>query len=158
MDLISEINTGRRRSIVDAIEDPIAKPESTSQGRGVPKGSDAFQEALTLAYDDMRKKKKLEKSKSEQYQSDEDFSDEERDVVRDIDTFRKFSVDFSSKRSGGQHSKIVRSELNPRSRILSEGSPPPIVEMHHQKKLSRRHTIGTIQVPLQPPRNDNDRK
>jgi hypothetical protein len=39
----------------------------------------------------MRKKKKLEKSKSEQYQSDEDFSDEERDVVRDIDTFRKFS-------------------------------------------------------------------
>ena len=83
MDLISELNTGRRRSIADAIDDPTARPESTHLTRGFPKGSDAFQEALTLAYDDMRKKKKLEKSKSEQHESDEDFSDEERDV-RDL--------------------------------------------------------------------------
>jgi hypothetical protein len=46
MDLISEINTGRRRSIVDAIEDPIAKPESTSQGRGVPKGSERLNHSI----------------------------------------------------------------------------------------------------------------
>lgn len=154
MDLISEINCGRRRSLADVIENPLARPESTSLSRGVPKGSDAFQEALTLAYDDMRKKKKLEKSKSEQHESDEDFSEEERDVVRDIDTFRKFSMDFSSKRSG-QHQKVVRTEPSPRPRILSEGSSQ---STHPEKKLNRRHTIGTIQVPFNESPSMNARK
>ncbi|VDI73985.1 Hypothetical predicted protein [Mytilus galloprovincialis] len=149
MDLISELNTGRRRSIVDAIDDPVPRPDSSAMNKGVPKGSNIFQEALTLAYDDMRKKKKLEKSKSEQYESDEDFSDEERDVVRDIDTFRKFSMDYSAKRNAG-HPRISRVEVSPRNRICSDSS---VGMVNNDKKISRRHSIATI--PFQESKNNN---
>lgn len=150
-DLLSEINTGRRRSIADALSEPTSRPESNASHRGVPKGSDIFQEALTLAYDDMKKKKKLEKSKSEQYNSDEDFSDEERDVVRDIDSFRKFSMDFSTKR-GGHRGRMNVQESGSRTRHLSEGSDG----MSNTRKQQRRHSIATI--PMKEPFNNNYRK
>lgn len=146
------MNTGRRRSIADAISEPISRPESNASHRGVPKGSDIFQEALTLAYDDMKKKKKLEKSKSEQYESEEDFSDEERDVVRDINSFRKFSMDFSTKRSG-HRGRISLQESNPRSRNFSESS---VISMNNAKKQPRRHSIATI--PMQESFNNNNIK
>ena len=77
------------KTMSDVPRPEVASPLHKSP---VPRGSDAFQEALLQAYTDMKEKKKHDRKKSPNDDEGDDYSDEERDKCMDINLFRRFAL------------------------------------------------------------------